>query len=815
MAALHRNEWRLGIEVRSFGATRLQVGKELWKDVLPKGHPLAPFLTRFVERMGLPPVDQPTMFTACRAHDRPLEAHLLCTHESYYRYRSVLRTLSTPKILSAVLTDTGTSTSTSTSTDTKTNKKAVDLVLEYATLECAETKDPMVLRVPMVAYDAARQAIAYEAHQPRPHKLLEPWPLPEFTKSIGTKEVAARRRPLPTCDPIPASLWTSLFEFQKYGVAHVAARGRAWIVDEMGLGKTLQGMACAYLWPEHWPVLTVCPSAMLASWQMEWVDKAGLRKEEVIVVESTEHAMYIREQMERLRPHSLSSAASASASVAPSLQTREEKRAEKKSKSKSKSKGKSETKNESKHSTEKKAEKTKRKRDDSTGKSKPKKKKKYETAFVMPKVVIVSVNLVGAQSTQVFEWLREAAFGVLLLDESQYIKNGDSNRSMRMLALCSAAKHVVLLTGTPGNLPMNLYFQSRAINSRFWLTEDGDGYWYPPKKTRFGQEKMRAINQNPNEIKYSFGQRYCDPVLEMVGGGHRMQWIMRRGGTRLEELHAILTAFFMVRRAKHEVDEVQLQIPPKHRYRIQIKPPNDLRTSLEQQQTAIAQLRGVQEDEYRRQMMAASAQLVAYKLPYIKQVLEEVAVPKLCENPKLKQLWFAHNKVVVKELEQEAKRHGFTYTTIDGEKTQKERAAALQAFQKDPKTRVIVLSISAAGVGLTLTAGSEAYMFQMLWDDAPMLQAEDRIYRIGQQLVTHIYYVWVEGSMDTTVWAALARKAKQTTIMLHGEALDESRFGGKLVKVIEGAEADPDHDPSVLAPALAPMPLDDDDVSRL
>lgn len=86
------------------------------------------------------------------------------------------------------------------------------------------------------------------------------------------------------------------------------------------------------------------------------------------------------------------------------------------------------------------------------------------------------------------------------------------------------------------------------------------------------------------------------------------------------------------------------------------------------------------------------------------------------------------------------------------------REANKQRFQTDPKCRVAVCQIDAAGVGITLTAATEAVFVEQSFVPGANAQAADRIYRIGQTLPVRVRFLALAGTVDELVTDILRRK---------------------------------------------------------
>ena len=129
----------------------------------------------------------------------------------------------------------------------------------------------------------------------------------------------------------------------------------------------------------------------------------------------------------------------------------------------------------------------------------------------------------------------------------------------------------------------------------------------------------------------------------------------------------------------------------------------------------------------------------------------------LIEND-LKILMFGHHRIILDALEESVKKKKTKYMRIDGSVPQKKRHERVQQFQKDPEMKVAILSITAAGVGLTLTAASIVVFTEMHWTPAIMVQAEDRAHRIGQENPVNCYYLYAKGTLDPQIYQKLQNK---------------------------------------------------------
>eukprot|EP00884_Botryococcus_braunii_P013393 jgi/Botrbrau1/22054/Bobra.0024s0064.1 len=107
---------------------------------------------------------------------------------------------------------------------------------------------------------------------------------------------------------------------------------------------------------------------------------------------------------------------------------------------------------------------------------------------------------------------------------------------------------------------------------------------------------------------------------------------------------------------------------------------------------------------------------------------------------------------------------------IDGDVSQLARHEMVTEFQTNSQMKAAVLSIKAAGVGLTLTGASTVVFAEYSWTPGDMQQAEDRAHRIGQAQAVNIYNLHLKGSIDDVIWSTLENKLDNVGQALNGKS---------------------------------------------
>jgi superfamily II DNA or RNA helicase len=105
-------------------------------------------------------------------------------------------------------------------------------------------------------------------------------------------------------------------------------------------------------------------------------------------------------------------------------------------------------------------------------------------------------------------------------------------------------------------------------------------------------------------------------------------------------------------------------------------------------------------------------------------------------------------------------RVGLPYLVITGETPTDKRADLVRQFAAASTPTVFLLSLRAAGTGLTLTRADYVFIFDPWWNPAVERQAIDRTHRIGQEKPVFAYRLVAADSVEEKVLALQQEKAE-------------------------------------------------------
>lgn len=370
--------------------------------------------------------------------------------------------------------------------------------------------------------------------------------------------------------------------------------------------------------------------------------------------------------------------------------------------------------------------------------------KRKEPEFPESGVIVVADSLLGARPEllkRMMDWAPQA----VILDEAHRIKTPTSNRARAMIALGYQAELPICLTGTP-------VFQSPQ---ELVALLDFTGHLGPV----FGGAE-------------AFLSRYCYQNAFDA-------WVPRQ--KMLGELRQRLEQHVWVRRTKSQVlpnlpkklrSELAVEVELKayreaHKAIIEhieewfastVKKTGALPQGKEMEEFAKGNLRFVS-----RLRVAAALAKVDIAAEWIRDFVSSAP-----ERPLI--VWVHHHDTadaMVAALDPSLGRSGL----IDGRTSTEEKDELIDGFQQG-KVAVLVCSITAVGVGVTLTRSSDHLFVETDWTPAMVVQAEDRSHRVGASAEHLMLTTMVAlGTLDEHIQSALLRKG-MTLKAIYGDQAD-------------------------------------------
>lgn len=320
--------------------------------------------------------------------------------------------------------------------------------------------------------------------------------------------------------------------------------------------------------------------------------------------------------------------------------------------------------------------------------------------------------------------LREYRFHYLVLDESQMIKNPQSQtaKAVRMLT----GDHRLVLTGTPvENTTVDLWSQFAFLNPGLL-----------------------------GNLEY-FRAEFATPIE-------------KKGDEASARLLREMVYPFILRRTKE-------QVAPE-------LPPCSERILYCEMEPAQRKLYTRERDYYRAQLlgMIDSEGMNGARMQVLEGLLR---LRQICNHPRLfdgsfkgesakfdllletletlraeghKALVFSQFTHMLALVREALDARQIPYTYLDGQT--KDRQAQVDAFQQDPATPFFLISLRAGGVGLNLTAADYVIHIDPWWNPAVEQQATDRSHRIGQTKPVFVYKLIAGNSVEEKILQLQERK---------------------------------------------------------
>lgn len=321
-------------------------------------------------------------------------------------------------------------------------------------------------------------------------------------------------------------------------------------------------------------------------------------------------------------------------------------------------------------------------------------------------------------------------FKSIIIDESHRVKDPSAQQSIFTKGIATGKPYVMLLSGTPVvNRPADLVAQLSIMDrlqefggkTRF-LADYGGGV---TGESRFAKQRNRASDRN-NE------------------GAPR----------NLERLSRELYKRCMIRREKRAV---LTQLPDKTRVDLYVGISNRNEYDLAASDLA----------EYLREYTECCDADIRRKMR-MEALVKFMTLRSLSAKGKVYQAidfintFLANDKPLIvfcslHEIVDQLRQAFPGAVQVTGRDSMAAKQAAVDAFQRG-EAKLIICSIKAAGVGLTLTASSNVAFIEFPWTYADCCQCEDRAHRIGQKDNVTCYYLIGKNTIDSVLYSIIYSK---------------------------------------------------------
>ena len=348
-------------------------------------------------------------------------------------------------------------------------------------------------------------------------------------------------------------------------------------------------------------------------------------------------------------------------------------------------------------------------------------------------VIIINYDLMHKQ----LDTLSSMNPAGLIIDESHYLKNSSAKRTEATLTLATLCSTVLCLSGT-------------AISSR-------------PKEF-YNTLNLLKPEQFPSF--FSFAQKYCDAWHNGFG------WDFS-GASNTKELNE-RTRDFCLRRLK---SEVLTDLPPK----IRTFMPVDLSKAQRIDYDQAADDWGYQYENYvnfggmPQGFVLNMLTDLRHQCGLLKIEPASTWIQEYNQSTERPLVVFCHHRDVLSGLHQSLTEAGLHCSVISGGVSAEERDRVITAFQAG-HVPVLICNTIAAKEGITLTAADTVLFLEREWVPSWEEQAEDRIYRIGQESDNvHAIYFSCLDTVDEHFDRVVESKRHVVRAVLDGVQDDEDR----------------------------------------
>jgi len=295
---------------------------------------------------------------------------------------------------------------------------------------------------------------------------------------------------------------------------------------------------------------------------------------------------------------------------------------------------------------------------------------------------------------------------------------------------------------------------------------------------------------------WHFAYRYCAPEEIQVPTKYGRRWVWRfRGASNVEELRQLAGPYIL----RREMPELLPELPSLERIPLPLGEAQELSPkSLHLAPQKVETLRQIWEEV--KGLSKEDVSLLLSHRPSFRLALHEtmeelrqraglLKVPHTVElvslllaSPGEQVAIYAHHHQVVDALV-EALSPSYELVLLTGRQDEKERNLGVKAFQEG-KVPIAIVSPRAMGVGIDLQSARFGIWHQLDWSPSLTIQAEGRLWRMGQRRGVVIYYPYYKHSIEESMMGVLQYKAWMQAAILDDSLKEATLFASAALEML-------------------------------
>jgi SNF2 family DNA or RNA helicase len=341
-----------------------------------------------------------------------------------------------------------------------------------------------------------------------------------------------------------------------------------------------------------------------------------------------------------------------------------------------------------------------------------------------------------------FPALKMVKWDMVIIDESHRFKGRKTKTFNAIKAVCKDVPYVICATGTPIlNTASELWPLLHVMFPKVFR-----GYW-------------------------KYAETFCDVYNN--GYGMEVEDIDDPTNEKIVHLRAILNPI-LIRRTKEEVFP---EMPKKIITKVYV----DLEGKQSEQYTDMEELMLAELDDKTVFASIPLAQMTRLRQIAIDPTLMDPENNDPLVGPKAnaalnliedaegqKFVIFSQFKKVIDKFQKVLDLAGISSDKITGDVAMEDRQAIVDTFHSDPTAQILLTTIQAGGVGLNLQCAANGIFFDKDWTPKINEQAQDRLYRHGQESTVNIYELFARNTIEANIEGINRKKTRITDIVIEG-----------------------------------------------